>query len=87
MSQIIKIALTGGPCAGKSSAMTFLKTELEQAGAEVLCLDETATKLMASGKTPENMGSYAFHSLLFKTQLEGEKRLGKLAEKWTAAHM
>lgn len=84
MSQIIKIALTGGPCAGKSSAMTFLKTELEQAGAEVLCLDETATKLMASGKTPENMGSYAFHSLLFKTQLEGEKRLGKLAEKSAA---
>lgn len=84
MSQIIKIALTGGPCAGKSTAVSFLKAELEHLGAEVLCLDETATSLMKSGRTPENMGSYEFHSLLFKTQLEGERRLQALAEKSTA---
>ena len=57
MSQIYKIALTGGPCAGKSSAIAFLKQELERAGAEVLYLEETATALMNSGKTPGNTGS------------------------------
>ena len=84
MTQIYKIALTGGPCAGKTSAAAFLKTELERLGAEVFCLEETATALMSSGRTPEGMGSYAFHSLLFKTQLKGEKRLRLLAEQSTA---
>ena len=80
MTQIYKIALTGGPCAGKTSAAAFLKTELERLGAGVFCLEETATALMNSGRTPGGMGSFAFHSLLFKTQLEGEKRLRLLAE-------
>ena len=80
MTQIYKIVLTGGPCAGKTSAAAFLKTELERFGAEVFCLEETATALMNSGRTPGGMGSFAFHSLLFKTQLEGEKRLRLLAE-------
>ena len=84
MSQIYKIALTGGPCAGKSSAIAFLKQELERAGAEVLYLEETATALMNSGKTPGNTGSYEFHSLLFKTQLEGERQLQIKAEQSTA---
>ena len=75
MKEIIKIVLTGGPCAGKSTALDFLKTELEKVGENVLTLSECATNLIKSGKTPENMGSYAFHSLLFATQLESENKL------------
>ncbi len=72
MAEVIKIVLTGGPCAGKSSALLYLKKELEKENIEVYILEETATDLMVSGKTPENMGSYEFHKLLFETQLKKE---------------
>ena len=49
------IVLTGGPCGGKSSALPFLKTELEKCGWRVLTVGETATDLMQSGVTPFGM--------------------------------
>ena len=30
MAEVIKIVLTGGPCAGKTTAMDFLNRELEK---------------------------------------------------------
>ncbi|MED9968685.1 MAG: AAA family ATPase [Ruminococcus sp.] len=75
MNEIIKIAISGGPCAGKSSALLFLKTELEKLGQNVLTLNECATALMQEGKTPDNMGVFEFHSLLFETQLKNENAL------------
>ena len=81
MAEIIKIVLTGGPCAGKSTALSFLKNKLEELGISVLILEETATKLLSQGKTPEKIGNYEFHKLLFQTQLNGEKELEAIAEK------
>lgn len=81
MAEIVKIVLTGGPCGGKSTALSFLKNKLEQMGISVLILEETATKLLSQGKTPQNMGNYEFHKLLFETQLKGEKALEAQAEK------
>ena len=83
MAEIIKIVLTGGHCGGKSSALSFLKDKLETLGLSVLILEETATKLLSQGKTPETMGNYDFHKLLFETQLNGEKELELIAEKNT----
>lgn len=80
MSEIIKIVLTGGPCAGKTSALSYLQSELEKSGETVLVMPECATALMNDGKTPENMGSYEFHSLLFETQLNNENKLIEKAE-------
>ncbi|MBQ3987350.1 MAG: AAA family ATPase, partial [Ruminococcus sp.] len=73
MTEITKIALTGGPCAGKSSAVPYLTARLAAHGVEVIAVPEQATALMSSGKTPENMGSFAFHSLLFGNQLAAEE--------------
>lgn len=81
MAEILKIVLTGGPCAGKTSALLYLKKELEKENIEVKIIEETATKLMISGKTPENMGNYNFHKLLFETQLQEEKKIFSQAEK------
>ena len=80
MKEIIKIVLTGGPCGGKTSALPFLKEELEKLGETVLIMSECATKLMNDGKTPENIGAFEFHSLLFETQLKNENSLIKKAE-------
>lgn len=44
-----KIVLTGGPCAGKSTALKFVKDHLEQNGYKVYIIYETATELIKSG--------------------------------------
>ncbi len=84
MTDITKIALTGGPCAGKSSAVPYLTARLAAHGVEVIAVPEQATALMSSGKTPENMGSAAFHSLLFGNQLAAEEAAEKKAQESTA---
>jgi CYTH domain-containing protein/predicted ATPase len=79
MAEVIKIVLTGGPCAGKSSAMEYVSSKLESLGIATLTIEETATKLILSGKTPENMGNYEFHKLLFETQLKEETQKSQQA--------
>ena len=86
MSEIKKIVLTGGPCAGKTSALSFLCEKLSSYGVNVIKVFEQATCLMKQGKTPEAMGSYAFHSLLFQNQLEEEERAEALAKQPAAEH-
>lgn len=73
MTEITKIVLTGGPCAGKTSALSFLSESLKKQGVAVFTVCEQATELMKSGKTPESMGSYEFHRLLFQNQLAAEE--------------
>ena len=73
MSKPIIIALTGGPCGGKSTAMEFLSRELPAYGAEVFTVPEQASALMNSGATPETLGSYEFHRQLFQNQLQQEE--------------
>lgn len=41
-----KIVLTGGPCAGKSSAEKFLEIELKKLGWEIVFVPETATRII-----------------------------------------
>ncbi len=79
MTEILTIALTGGPCAGKTSAMKYLKEKLGTYGVQVFCVGEQATELMQSGKTPEALGSFDFHRLLFGNQLAAEENARKAA--------
>ena len=84
MTEITKIALTGGPCAGKTTAVSYIREQLAAHGVQVIAVTEQATALMESGKTPESMGSYAFHSLLFQNQLEEEEKALQSAKESTA---
>ena len=84
MTEITKIALTGGPCAGKTTAVSYIREQLAAHGVQVIAVPEQATALMESGKTPESMGSYAFHSLLFQNQLEEEEKALQSAKESTA---
>ena len=80
MSKIIKIALTGGPCSGKTEALSFLENRLTSFGTEVFTLEETASSLIKRGITPKTHGSFGFHSLLFEKQYNKETELYKKAE-------
>ena len=50
--KIIKIVVTGGPCGGKSTALSHIKQTAEARGYRVLTVGETATELIFGGVAP-----------------------------------
>ena len=54
---ITKIVLTGGPCAGKTTASTWISNYFSKRGYTVLFVPETATELISNGVTPWGCGS------------------------------
>ena len=57
MPEIHKIVITGGPCGGKTSALTRIQTALSHLGYTVLVVPETATALISGGVAPWTCGS------------------------------
>ena len=74
--EFTKIALTGGPCAGKSSVLKRLMEldkPFKKTGYTVLCVSETASELISGGVAPRTCGTNLdFQILLFRLQLEKE---------------
>ncbi len=50
--KVTKIVLTGGPCGGKSTALSWINNNFSKRGYTVLFVPETATELMSNGVTP-----------------------------------
>lgn len=74
MKEIKKIVLTGGPCAGKTTAMSWIQNNFEKQGYKVLFIPEAATTLINGGITPWEARSVKdFQNLLMKVQIENEK--------------
>ena len=46
---VTRILLTGGPCAGKTTAMAAISQDLNQLGYKVLVVPEAATLIMKGG--------------------------------------
>ncbi len=70
-----KIVLTGGPCAGKTTALTRIEESLAERGYRVFVVSESATELIKGGIRP--FGSCAielfkFQELILKYQLSKE---------------
>ena len=55
--QITKIVVTGGPCAGKSTALSWIQNAFSEKGYVVLFVPETATELITNGVAPWTCGS------------------------------
>lgn len=47
--KINKIVITGGPCAGKTTGLSYLEQELTKIGYKVVFLNESATELILNG--------------------------------------
>ena len=80
MKKIFKIVITGGPCAGKTTAMVKIESEFEKQGYKVLRVPETATELIMGGITPVNIGSIHFQQHLLKLQLYKEEMFESAAQ-------
>lgn len=79
--EISKIVITGGPCAGKTTAISRLQDYFEQLGYTVLLIHETATELITGGVAPWTCGSPAeYQKVQMKLQLEKEKRFEEAAK-------
>ena len=55
--KISKIVLTGGPCAGKTTALTWINNYFSKRGYTVLFVPETATELITNGVAPWTCGT------------------------------
>ena len=72
--QIYKIVITGGPCGGKSTAMTWIQAEYTKKGYAVVFIPETPTELILAGISRETMKSNLdFQLAIMKKQIETEK--------------
>lgn len=72
---IAKIVITGGPCAGKSTAISRIEEKLSQKGYKVLVINETATEIITGGIFwgEKGLNSFDFHSLILKLQIKKEE--------------
>lgn len=77
MKDILKVVITGGPCAGKTTAMKMLEEKLMERGNAVVFVDETATHLLKAkirpfGDEKERIPLKVFQRLILKEQLAKE---------------
>lgn len=74
---VTKIVITGGPCAGKSTAMSTIQSELTKLGYKVYFIAESATEIITSGVTPD-LNNFQKHLLQY--QLDKEKMYENIAK-------
>lgn len=73
MGSIRKIVVTGGPCAGKTTAMSWIQNAFAQLGYTVLFVPETATELITGGVAPWTTGTNLdYQKCQMRLQLEKE---------------
>lgn len=79
--QITKIAITGGPCAGKSTALSWINEEFTKKGYKVLFIPETATELITGGVAPWTCETdIDFQTAILKLQLAKEEIFEEVAQ-------
>jgi len=71
--QITKIVVTGGPCAGKSTALNSIRETFVKNGYTVLFVSETATDLINGGISPWTCGDIDFQCTVLRLQYQREK--------------
>ena len=70
---VTKIVITGGPCAGKTTAMSWIQNAFTEKGYRVLFVPETATELITGGVAPWTCGTNLdYQTCQFRLQREKE---------------
>ena len=78
--RIMKIVITGGPCAGKTTAMSWIQNAFSRQGWQVLFVDETATELITGGASPGlSVSARHWQRHLIDLQLAKEKAFTDIA--------
>ncbi len=73
-NKVYKIVVTGGPCSGKTTAMSLIQNTFIKLGYNVIIIPETATELILGGIAPWSINNNInFQSFVLSLQLEKEK--------------
>lgn len=68
--EITKIAITGGPCGGKTTGLSYIERYFTKLGYKVVFVGETATELILSGLSDKAFADYSdFEKSIIKLQL------------------
>lgn len=81
-----KIVLTGGPCAGKTTALAKIEQDLISLGYKVFVVGESATELIKSGVRPfgdKCLNLVEFQKIIMLYQLQKEEIYNKVLEQYT----
>ncbi|MBR3787221.1 MAG: AAA family ATPase [Firmicutes bacterium] len=77
---ISKIVITGGPCAGKTTGMSWIQEAFTERGYKVLFIPETATELISGGVAPWTCSeNVEFQKCLIGLQLKKESTFEQAA--------
>lgn len=80
--QITKIVITGGPCAGKTTGMSWIQNAFTEMGYSVIFIPETATELISGGVAPWTLNTnFDYQICQMKLQMEKEKIFEEAASK------
>lgn len=72
--KITKIVITGGPCAGKTTGLSYLEQELSKIGYKVIFINESATEIILSGLNKGScLNNLEFEKNIISLQLNKEK--------------
>ena len=78
---ITKIVVTGGPCAGKTTGLSWIKNAFTSRGYRVLIVPETATELIGGGVAPDVCGTNLdYQKCQMALQLKKEELFRQAAE-------
>lgn len=78
---IHRIVITGGPCAGKTTAMSWIQNAFTQKGYTVLFVPETATEFISGGVAPWTCGTNLDYQMCqMELQLTKEKLFERAAK-------
>ncbi len=80
MGSIPTIVLTGGPCGGKTTILSYLEQKLSDLGYAVITVGESASEFILSGLKPWDMASVNFQRQILKHTIEKENRYKETAK-------
>ncbi|MEI8339159.1 MAG: AAA family ATPase [bacterium] len=80
--KITVIAITGGPCAGKTTGLAYLYQKLRDRGYKVLISPESATKLITAGMTPGELSNSIFQEEILLDVVAQEERMISIAKRY-----
>ena len=78
--KIFKIVVTGGPCGGKSTGMSWIQNAFTKRGYKVIFVAETATELINSGVSPRTVENRIFQLAQSRIQHSKQYVYEKIAE-------
>lgn len=79
--RIVRMVITGGPCAGKSTAISWLMADMQRRGWKVIFAPEVATELITAGITRQAFGNALdFQKAVFQMQLAKEQVYDQMAK-------